>query len=597
MSIQKITTNAAGTQIKKTISPGERLQPSIVAHEERFVTLETEMNLEHTEGLHAIASESASGLLAAEDFSVFLRRKAPEKRQTILSGKINNTTGLPEYVQASQSDNLETEMFEKFTFDSAPGGVVTGTRGVMDGTFNGGTALNAFAKVGAASIFMNSSDDRVDIDYTSVGIPANIELNSSWTFSIWFNTTGFSGADQFVTIGNTADHLTFGLNDNRPSASIRSTSFGGTGVRDRCNMTGADVTNNLPGYMLSGDRIANDTWFLMTYVYDVGAQRHSIYMNDVLAFSKGMGANRGATTNNNHSFWTIGGSTYDLLRTSLSTTEVVMHGYLDNLRIWKRALIASEVAEIYTVDQSNIAFTSFATAYIRGSENEPLVVTFADGYDEFGSKDIIRALKSDMALNLGTLNDSEIAYIYLDADATGGITAGWTTQYPLHSYTLSGPTNHDIFNIPQMKMRTWDGTAITRLYIGEVELDSGGFIASLNGVRPYALRGETLLSTGDKTSAGTGVEQTWPIYHNIGHLFEQLTIEATYRNVNGFMCQASFQHNDHHGNGYVQWLEVKNDISRAIKFEVHNADAWLCDVISPHHYSSGAYDLYIKRSW
>lgn len=194
------------------------------------------------------------------------------------------------------------------------------------GTGSNGTLTNgpirAIGKVGQGLSFDGSND------YIGLGNPTNLQLTGSMTVSTWAKIQGTPDASDYIAIsksdgGNTDYGWMFaaGTVDNGPLQSYFEVAINASSVAQRYLAT----------------TLSTNTWYHIVGVYDASAQTINIYLN--------------GTLNNG----TLNGTVPASQRNATTGARIgarpngagVLNGTLDELRVYNRALSASEINGLY----------------------------------------------------------------------------------------------------------------------------------------------------------------------------------------------------------------------------------------------------------
>lgn len=169
---------------------------------------------------------------------------------------------------------------------------------------------------------------------------------------------------------------------------------------------------------------------------------------------------------------------------------------------------------------------------VTGVSTAPLRICFADGFDEYGERDLLVSIDDDEALTGWTLTeDNAPNYCYVQAstfatDAT--LTCAKSTLAPVYSTAAPGsPASGQYwFDIVGYKGYEWSGSTwqpVLRVYVGQAT--SSG--SSVDNVISYAYQGRFYaVQSGD---CSVGEENNFVINHNLG--VTPLYLDATYKFV------------------------------------------------------------------
>jgi hypothetical protein len=228
----------------------------------------------------------------------------------------------------------------------------TGTSMDKSGLGNNGVLTNmsrstaqTTGKIGQAFTF-----DGVD-DYIDTTDINEIEGVSRLTYSVWV-----------LSVGSQSNYASIASKTDAAGTTGTSLSYGGPSVGS-VNSYALSLRNGSNTYAYTtSNEVVQGTWQHVVAVYDgtqsVNTDRIKIYVNGVskpLTFSGTIPITIGANSNN----FTIGRDN--------ATTGRTVNSKLDDLRIYNRALSASEIKSLYSTGAAKIGVTSSATAPSGGS--------------------------------------------------------------------------------------------------------------------------------------------------------------------------------------------------------------------------------------
>ncbi|OGE80312.1 MAG: hypothetical protein A2660_02180 [Candidatus Doudnabacteria bacterium RIFCSPHIGHO2_01_FULL_45_18] len=202
-----------------------------------------------------------------------------------------------------------------WTFDEASGTIAADS----SGNNNNGTLTNGptwtTGKIGSAVNFDNINDT---ITFSTA---PSLNLTGAITVSAWINkTSGFSASDSIVSrfcCGHSAPYEQYSLMADTSASSVKFNVSNGTALLKSNTATNA---------------IQNGTWYHLVGTYN-GTDTTAIYLNGVLVDSD-TSANFGSLNVPNGAIFRISPSSY-------------FGGVIDEVRVYNRALSASDVTELY----------------------------------------------------------------------------------------------------------------------------------------------------------------------------------------------------------------------------------------------------------
>ncbi len=104
----------------------------------------------------------------------------------------------------------------------------------------------------------------------------------------------------------------------------------------------------------------------------------------------------------------------------------------------------------------------------------PVIVTFADGFDNLGTKDYVETIVTKQSA--WSLPANTTSYLYIERSDSGALSFGSTTIIPEYGQTLTGTeTDKHIFNTIEQKMYSYNGTewkACLRVFVAAVTTNS-----------------------------------------------------------------------------------------------------------------------------
>ncbi len=216
-------------------------------------------------------------------------------------------------------DYGDSSLVGYWTFDEGSGSIAYDYSGNnATGTLTNGPAWVA-GRVGSGALSFNTST----VTYVNFGNPTQLQITKDMTIIAWANTTSTTGNNGiFSKAYNSAP-------------SLRAYRLGVTATRvpvlDVADGTGAFTT------AVASNSIASGAWQLVAMVYTAGAGSATFYINGVAA---GGGSGLYTTLNNTTQAAQVG--TWDT-----STGANGFTGLIDDVRIYNRALSASEIQALY----------------------------------------------------------------------------------------------------------------------------------------------------------------------------------------------------------------------------------------------------------
>jgi hypothetical protein len=245
---------------------------------------------------------------------------------------------------------FDTGLVARYMFDEGSGTVVTNSVVGNSGILIGGPIWSTAEKViGASALNLDGINDTVTID----SIASSINKNEG-TFSAWVYARSYTGgspfqADGIIEVGSSASSND-GISLSPSSAANVSMNYRTGGVTTRATITNAPIRK---WYHVAG------TWNSSTL---------SIYLNGALYNSVANGTLTSATLNQAR----IGSD-------SLGTAnQDYFDGYIDDVRIYSRALSASEIADLYNSDiGATVTLTPIAGS-CSSVRDQCLTGTFSD---------------------------------------------------------------------------------------------------------------------------------------------------------------------------------------------------------------------------
>lgn len=125
----------------------------------------------------------------------------------------------------------------------------------------------------------------------------------------------------------------------------------------------------------------------------------------------------------------------------------------------------------------------------------PLVLSFAGGFDASGPVDYYERVTADGNVPAASLTADDRNYIYAQRDGAGSVSFGATIVAPVYSQEepAAPSSGDDWFSLNDYTMRNYNGASwdvVSRVYLGWVDVDSGGAITEVYSYAPgaYAVR-------------------------------------------------------------------------------------------------------------
>jgi hypothetical protein len=175
-----------------------------------------------------------------------------------------------------------------------------------------------------------------------------------------------------------------------------------------------------------------------------------------------------------------------------SAETALVSQYLDAVRAIAKASAGDTTARqtvlSSTLDASGdagyLSITGAGTTLTIDATTDPLIATFANGFDGTGNVDDIAVQSSDIVISSGFTGTAGKRYIYLDYVSATSVTAAvsstrMTERYVFNATPTTGETNHVINEAKSYSYNgsTWD--AVKRIEVGQCEVDGAGNITSV----------------------------------------------------------------------------------------------------------------------
>lgn len=249
-----------------------------------------------------------------------------------------------------------------------------------------------------------------------------------------------------------------------------------------------------------------------------------------------------------------------------------------------------------------IARTSTVAIQLGASTTDPVVISFSNGINEYLVK-----LSSNVApAAWAGFSTNATWYLYVDyLSSDGSVSYGVSSLAPNYFWALestAATAGRHTFIVPKMKMYYDDGSSWTnynRVFVGEVEVTTGGISTNSTTVRNYALRGTWRKGW---TAISTATNYQW--FHNVGVPVAQgLSIEFYFSTLTSSQADlnSDFAHDimiTSGGTAIGHWAREAStsyDTRDYIKlgFPSGGVQYWQ----STTALNSGYYDCWIKRKW
>lgn len=221
--------------------------------------------------------------------------------------------------------DILTGITGRYNFEEGSGTTTadSGTSGAaQNGTLGGSAAFSATHAVGAFSLNVGSAVGNVSVPHDS-----EYALNT-YTVSAWANPTTLSGQQTiFSTRGGTDNTLDFKFITTSGLTKVHGDIGNGAG-------TWLSTSADTPNFTVN-----TGSWYLITYT--VGVNGAKIYVND------GTAATGGLTQTVSYTGTPLLEGTSSLITIGNQNGSEQFTGTIDDVRIYNRALTASDVQELY----------------------------------------------------------------------------------------------------------------------------------------------------------------------------------------------------------------------------------------------------------
>ena len=257
----------------------------------------------------------------------------------------------------------DLSLIAKYTLDTD----VSDSVGSFDGSSHGGSS---FETANSREAFRLTADG----DYAQIPESINIGSSGPYTFSVWVKPDNF---DSYQTL--ISDHV---YGSTYPSFMVEIMPTSGNVRVRHYNSNSASVQ-----LILSTGALVAEQWNLVTVTWDSSSA--AVYIDGALD-------NSGALTHvpwNSSAPYRVGADTYP---------NIHVRGLMDDLRIWSRALGASEIATLHSSTQAltdglvaKYALDTDATDSVGSNDGTNANVTFADGAAQFNGSNARFTLASE----------------------------------------------------------------------------------------------------------------------------------------------------------------------------------------------------------
>jgi hypothetical protein len=239
-------------------------------------------------------------------------------------------------INSSRQNRLTSGLVGYWTMDGRD--VTDAAGGIFDRSGNGNTCNRGgfdnfsvrdhavIGKIGQALSFDYSNQNNADC-----GNSASLQITGSYSISTWFKASSFLGGYKSI-FGkmNSAAGCAYGLGLNDESSGIWK--VGSFASSDGTCASGATM-----GERYTATTLVLNKWYHVTSVYNASNQTINIYLNGVLD-NGSVGGTIPASIYNTPDVANIGGSNW---------AGSYFSGNLDDLRVYNRALTATEVRQLY----------------------------------------------------------------------------------------------------------------------------------------------------------------------------------------------------------------------------------------------------------
>lgn len=268
-----------------------------------------------------------------------------------------------------------------FPFDENSGSTATDVSGNSnDGTYNGPTLAAATGILGADTPSFDGTDDYVE--YPPIGI--DYSGSSDWTTSLWVYLSGGSGSTQNVWHPRATQDMFI---DKDTGDAIRFTTYSGSLNR-----------------ITSTTSIATDQWYHVCVVHDASlSSPYQLYLDGTQEASGSLSDPDSKSSYNSISGQSQGG-----------LDRYYWDGYIDEVRLYDRALSGSEVTTLAQGDSPTGSITTDARNLSSGVPDQLVTTSTLNG----GSIDVV--VHQDTNTD-GTSENSETISLAGGADETNAL--------------------------------------------------------------------------------------------------------------------------------------------------------------------------------
>lgn len=354
---------------------------------------------------------------------------------------------------AQAAEDIATGLITAYNFEAGSGTTVEDVAGSNDGTVSG-TEFSTTAKNGTYSMDFSGDASRDHVDMGTMDIPG-----SACTIMMWFNTRGFSGTNgdqrliskNFITGTGQQDHIWMisGWRDHN--------------LRFRLK-TGTDAlagSSNLITGTTGAPKFADNEWVHVACTYD-GANI-AIYIN-------GASAATAPQTGDIYQDATVPAYLGD---TTASSTTAAFNGFIDDVRIYSRALNLAEITEAMNTPVGlagpapGIEVRDGATVIPNNGELD----LGAPAKDEVVSKTITVKNTGDAQLTLGTPTVPAGWTIAASDPLEGTVEAGLETTFTVDLDTSSEGVKDGAITIDTNVTGTDPFTFTIKANVGATEVE------------------------------------------------------------------------------------------------------------------------------
>jgi len=268
-----------------------------------------------------------------------------------------------------------------FPLDEESGSTATDVSGNSnDGTYNGPTLAATTGILGADTPSFDGTDDYVE--YPTIGI--DYSGSSDWTTSLWVSLSGGSGSRQFIWHPRGTYDLYIGKGSGD---AIRMTTYSGS-------------TESI----VSTTSLSTNQWYHVCVVHDASlSSPYQMYVDGTEETSGSL-----SDPNSESSYNSISGQPQDGL------DRDYWDGYIDEVRLYDRALSGSEVVTLAQGDSPTGSITTDARNVSSGVPDQLVTTSTLNG----GSIDVVVHQDTDTD---GTADNSETIPLSGGTDETNAL--------------------------------------------------------------------------------------------------------------------------------------------------------------------------------